>query len=94
MAEVVMKRNLADLQIKDVSKNFLEEKITPDIVRKLTESELFHLGITSRHNMMKLHIECYKYGGRFLLNLKNIYIPKFVIENLIDEDFTISKVQC
>ena len=46
--------------------NFAEEKITPDIVGKLSAYDLELLGLSSRTNMMRLRVECVKFGGEQL----------------------------
>ena len=42
--------------------NFEREKITPDIVCRLSTHEMEILGVYSRADMMKLRTECVKYG--------------------------------
>lgn len=41
---------------------FLEEKISPDLVCKLSSYEMNSLGVYSSVDMMKLRTECIKYG--------------------------------
>ena len=41
---------------------FSSEKITPDLVGKLSLSEFRELGVQNRNEVMKLQMECSKYG--------------------------------
>ena len=58
MSSVLKKVNLGYLEEK-----FQQEKITPDLVCKLSVQELESLGLTSRRDMMALRIECATFGG-------------------------------
>ena len=73
---------------------FNEEKITPDLVCKLSKFELLSLGLSSPSDIMKLRLECLKYGCPVLkqsCNFKVHYeIGEDVLENLIDSGFTVS----
>jgi len=89
---------LQKLHIQEVYMNFEKEKITPDIVCKLSSGELDYLGISTRARMMKLRTECTRYGiskpnrdypenGR-----PQFEIPKFVLQNLIENGFLVSDI--
>ena len=54
MDTVLKKVNLGGL-----SENFTREKITPDLVGKLSVHELESLGVSSRSDMMALRMECH-----------------------------------
>ena len=57
-----MEQVLQDLNLKAYTKTFFDEKITPDIVCKLSSHEMEALGVSSRADMMRLRTECVKYG--------------------------------
>jgi hypothetical protein len=57
MASILKKQNLGVL-----IETFQKENITPDLVCKLSVSELNSLGVLNRSDMMKLRIECSKHG--------------------------------
>jgi hypothetical protein len=77
---------------------FLVQKITPDIVCCLAAIEMQQLGISTKKDMVKLRSECANYGIRKPQMSQSecgppkFMIPKDVLENLIDEDFVISKI--
>ena len=84
MSSVLKKVNLGYLEEK-----FQQEKITPDLVCKLSVQELESLGLTSRRDMMALRIECATFGGEAPRKVKatcgapSFSIPKCVLENLL-----------
>ena len=51
-----------DLSLKAYTKIFIDEKITPDIVCKLSSHELEDLDVSSRADMVRLRTVCGKYG--------------------------------
>ena len=57
MSSVLKKADLGYLE-----EEFQQEKITPDLVCKLSVQELESLGLTSRRDMMALRIECAMFG--------------------------------
>ena len=57
-----MEQVLQDLNLKAYTKTFIDEKITPDIVCKLSSHEMEALGVSCRADMMKLRTECVEYG--------------------------------
>ena len=93
MSSVLKKVNLGYLEEK-----FQQEKITPDLVCKLSVQELESLGLTSRRDMMALRIECATFGGEAPRKVKatcgapSFSIPKCVLENLLGEGFTIKEI--
>ena len=93
MSSVLKKVNLGDL-----AEKFWREKITPDLVCKLSVQELESLGVTSRRDIMALRIECATFGGEALRKVQancgapSFTIPKCVLENLLGEGFTIKEV--
>ena len=88
MSSVLQKVNLGDL-----AEKFWREKITPDLVCKLSVQELESLGVTSRRDIMALRIECATFGGEALRKVQancgapSFSIPKCVLENLLGEGF-------
>ena len=93
MSSVLKKVNLGYLEEK-----FQQEKVTPDLVCKLSVQELESLGLTSRRDMMALRIECATFGGETPRKVKatcgatSFSIPKCVLENLLGEGFTIKEI--
>ena len=77
---------------------FAEEKITPDIVCRLSAYDLEVLGLHGRADMMRLRAECIKFGGEQLPKVSSccgapkFEIPKSVLENLLDEGFSINEI--
>ena len=90
MSSVLKKVNLGDL-----AEKFWREKITPDLVCKLSVQELESLGVTSRRDIMALRIECATFGEEALRKVQAncgapsfpSSIPKCVLENLLGEGF-------
>ena len=78
--------------------NFKEQKISPDIVGKLSLLDLETLGITNKQDVMLLRIACSTFGEKNPTKLSSncgapkIFIPKSVLESWLDEDFTISEI--
>lgn len=98
MADETMANILEAMGLKSVINNFTEEKITADIISKLSEMELLSLGVKNQQDMMRLRIECIKYGGESVRKEKsscgapNYVIPKNILENLLSENFTIATI--
>ena len=53
-----MEQVLQDLNLKAYTKIFIDDKITPDIVCKLSYHEMEALGVSSRADMMRLRTVC------------------------------------
>ena len=93
MSSVLKKVNLGYLEGK-----FQQEKITPDLVCKLSVQELESLGLTSRRDMMALRIECAMFGGETPRKVQascgapSFSIPNCVLENILGEGFTIKEI--
>jgi len=96
MADSEMMKVLEKLQIKkELAKRFQEEKITPDIICKLSLDDFRQLGVVDRCLVMKLRVECLKYGNDRPLTLetsRKYNIAKNVLENLIDEGSTVREM--
>ena len=90
MSNVLKELNIAN---KNVLENFKREKITPDIIGKLSVYELESLGLTCRRQMMLLRTHCVKYGcqppTKFYqgAGAPKYDLPKNVIEDLIEDGF-------
>lgn len=54
---------LKELDLEEVIPNFMEQKVTPDIVCQITEKEFESLGLTSRNKIMELRTTCVTYGS-------------------------------
>ncbi len=53
---------LDKLGLPQIKETFAQEKITPNIVGKLSLVEFAELGLTSRKSIMELRAECTVYG--------------------------------
>lgn len=78
---------------------FDAEKITPDLVGKLSLNEMKELGVQNRSDMMTLRLECMKYGSdkpqRISQNecgAPQFDIPKCVLECYVEQDFQIEEI--
>lgn len=77
---------------------FENEKITPDLVCKLSVWQLEILGVNSRSDMMTLRIECSKFGEQAPRKCQGtcgapiFLIPRSVLENLVEEGFTVREI--
>ena len=93
MASVLRKLNLENYM-----EMFYAEKITPNMVGKLSLSDFRELGMQSRKDIMTLHLECVKYGSetpqrnRVECGAPQFDIPKSILECYLDQDFTISDI--
>ena len=92
MEAVSKKLNLGSL-----AEKFEAERITPDLVCKLSVHEMETLGVNSRVDMMSLGIEWTKFGGKAPKKSEGngvltFYIPKFVLSNLLHEGFTVKDI--
>ena len=82
---------LHQLGLEEHVRQFVEQKISVDIVCQLSEYEFQCLGLTNRAKIMELRTKCIKYGdvkpaaadGEFL-------IPKETLEGLIDIGCTVA----
>ena len=76
---------------------FLEEKITPDIVCELSSHEFRLPVIADSDDITSLHVYCSKYGRCTPQKLSSQYgalkfkIPKYILENLLEDGFTIKE---
>ena len=90
MADNKMHDVLNELGLSDHTARFIWEKISTDIVCYLSIEDFLKLGITDRNAIMFLRIECSTFGlstPQRAVGIKKFVIPKFLIENLIDDGF-------
>ncbi|CAG2202812.1 unnamed protein product [Mytilus edulis] len=98
MGDSTMEHVLQDLNLKAYTKTFIDEKITPDIVCKLSSHEMEALGVSSRADMMRLRTECVKYGTdkpqrvRSQCGPPNFDIPKSILENFLENGCEVSYI--
>ena len=71
---------------------FESEKITPDLVCKLSVMELEILSMNSRSDMMNLRIECSPRKCQGSCGAPVFLIPRSVLNNLVEEGFTVREM--
>ena len=93
-----------DAKIKEILKKsdfsahsvrFVEEKISPDIVWKLSIEDFHNLGINDRNAIMCLRIACSTFGSyppERGCHTNKFAFPKIFLENLIQERFTVTEI--
>ena len=99
-----VKTNMADSKMYDVRKKlglshhrarFAEEKISSDMVCYLSVEDFLKLGLTDRNAIMSLRIECSTFGlctPQRAVGTNKFVIPKILIENLIDDGFSVKEM--
>lgn len=92
-----MEDMLTKLGMEEFIQRFREEKIVPGTVCKLSKIELKSLGLNCASEIMKLRVECIKYGNENASMAaaedsfrKQYDIRKETIENLMDAGFSMS----
>lgn len=89
---------LEKLGLQHAYEPFEKQKITPDIVCNLSVKEFEAVGISNRAEMLKIRIECVKFGqfppNRIQGNVgpPMFDIPKSTIENLLENSCEISDI--
>lgn len=89
---------LQKLKLENVTERFEMEKITPDIVNKLTLDEFKQSGLYNRAEIMALRVECCKYGPqqprRSVAGCgpPKFDIPKSILEYYLEENLTIDDI--
>ena len=98
------KTNMGNNKMDDVLKKlklshhrarFVEEKISTDIVCYLSIEDFLKLGLTDRNGIMPLRIECSTFGlctPQRAVGTNKFVIPKILIENLIDDGFSVKEM--
>ena len=99
MAASEMSSILKELNLGQAIFTFENEKITPDIVCKLSSTDLESLGLSSRRDMMNLRMECSKYGVQKPTRCSegrnaspSYFIPKAILESHLEEGFTVQEI--
>ena len=90
MCDVLKKLGLSDRRAR-----FVEEKIPADIVCYLSMEDFLKLGLTDRNAIMSLRLECSTFGlctPQRVVGTNEFAIPKILIENLIDNGFSLSEM--
>ena len=92
MADIRMHDVLHKYGFSGLADNFEREKITPDIVCLLSAQDMQKLGITNTVDMMKLRIECLKYGSNkpemdYSYGSLKFDIPQVTLQNLLEQGF-------
>lgn len=89
---------LQNLRLERCFQTFTEERITPDLVSKLSVYEMKCLGIVHRSDMMSLRTKCLTFGNiNQKKQLKRAGPPQFQIakdtlENLLNTGFQIKEI--
>ena len=90
---------LRRLKLDHLIDKFISEKITPDLVGKLSLNDFRELGVHNRNEIMKLRIECSKYGSNQpSRNVRNgcgapvFEIPRSVLECYLEQNLKIEEI--
>ena len=93
-----MEQVLVDLNLQAYTNQFTKEKITPDIICKLSSYEMEALGVSSRADMMRLRTECVKYGTDTPQRIDSqcgpptFFIPKSILQNFLENGYEIAYI--
>ena len=93
-----MSNILKSLNLGYLSSRFISEKVTPDIICKLSIYELNDLGLSNTTDVMNLRTKCATFGSRPPIKINErsgahkFFIPQCVLENLLDDGFTIKQI--
>eukprot|EP00794_Sanderia_malayensis_P012642 gene12642-13940_t len=85
--ETQMKDALGKVNLSHLEGNFNREKITPDLVGKLSLIDLQRLGLTNRKKIMDLRIECASFGSNAPEKTQFCGAPKYRISKNTLEEF-------
>ena len=89
---------LQKLGLQKLFSSFTTEKISPDIVCKLSVYELKCLGVVNRCDLMNLRIECSSYccepprKTRLKPGPPEFQIPRLLLQNLMEIGFKVSEI--
>ena len=90
-----MEEILKKLDLSAHSVRFVEEKISPDTVCKLSIEDFHNLGINDRNAIMSLRIACSTFGSytpKRGCHTNKFVVPQIFLENLIQEGFTVTEI--
>ena len=88
----IIQKILKKLDLSTHRVRFAEEKISPDIVCKLSIEDFHNLGINDRN---ALRVACSTFGSytpKRVCHTNKFVIPKIFLENLIQEGFTVREI--
>ncbi|CAG2199511.1 unnamed protein product [Mytilus edulis] len=72
---------------------FHKEKITPDLICKLSLQDFASLGLTDRRKIMELRTACVHFSSNILTKCNNtFFIPKEALESLLEIDLTVKEI--
>ena len=95
MVDKEMYNVLKKLGLSDRRARFFEEKISADIVCYLSIEDFLKLGLTDRNAIMSLRIECSTFvlcTPQRVVGSDKFVILKILIENLIDDGFSVKEM--
>ena len=95
MADNKMENILRKLGLSHHRARYVKEKISSDIVCYLSIEDFLKLGLTDRNAIISLRIECSKFGlctPQMAVRTNKFVIPKLLIENLIDDGFSVKEI--
>ena len=88
-----MEGSLEIIGLSSLIMRFEEEKISPDLVPKLSKVDMQYLGIAERSDMMRLRMECINYGSNLPVKRNSEFlIPEDVLDFLFESKFKISEI--
>ena len=93
--DVKMEEILKKLDLSAHSVRFVKEKISPDVVCKLSIEDFHNLGINDHNAIMSLRIACSTFGPytpKRGCHTNKFVIRKIFLENLIQEGFTVREL--
>ena len=96
--ESAMEDILSNIGQSSLAERFIAEKITPDIVPKLSLLEFEQLGLSNRSIIMTLRSKCSTFSSEIPTKKFNtggapkFKIPKATLNDLLDEGFTVKEV--
>ena len=90
---------LKDLNLTELVPNFQHEKITPEIISKLSRVDFQQLGITNLQKVMELRVKCSVFGSKKpdkeisnRVGAPKFSIPCEVLSSMIDEGFKVHEI--
>ena len=92
-----MENILEMVHLKHLLPDFQAEKITPDLICKISMHEMHYVGVTNTSDIMRLRTECIKYGTTACQTSRprdapNFEISRELLETLIESGFMIKEI--